>query len=73
MQRSNVEFPFSSVFATTWRLETNEMQRYIYSLEHGTMEYGTMGRTKETLSDSNVSFRNLLPVGSATVDSNPNG
>ncbi|XP_060822202.1 uncharacterized protein LOC132910483 [Bombus pascuorum] len=53
MQRSNVEFPFSSVFATTWRLETSKMQRYIYSLEHGTMEYGTMGRTKETLSDSN--------------------
>lgn len=37
------------------------------------MEYGTMGRTKETLSDSNVSFRNLLPVGSTKVDSNPKG
>lgn len=37
------------------------------------MEYGTMGRTKETLSDSNVSFRNLLPIASATVNSNPNG
>lgn len=73
MQRSNVEFPFSSVFVTTWRLETSEVQRYIYSLKHGTMEYGTMGRTKETLSDSNVSFRNLLPVGSTKVDSNPKG
>lgn len=36
------------------------------------MEYGTIGRTKKTLSDSNVSFRNLLPIASATVNSNPN-